>query len=537
MQRHLHISVTSPKQGQFVTVFEDITERQRLAEALRDNEQFLTDIFNSIQDGLTILDRDLNILRVNPAQEQLGVPQPAVGRKCYEVYYGRSAPCEVCPAMETLLTGKASRKISTRHLPDGPDRFTEIYAFPLLDRTSGQVRAVIKFMRDITEQRQAEAERLRFSKLESVATLAGGIAHDFNNILTAIMGYISLAMLDQPKTGPGRERLTAAERACLQAQALARQLLTFATGGAPIKELLSLEKFIRETVSFAASGSQVRCEFSFPDILWAAEADPGQISQVFQNLVINAIQAMPTGGIITVRGENLEVGEGSDLPLEAGKYVKITIQDQGIGIPADFLPKIFDPYFTTKQAGSGLGLATVYSIVNKHRGHIAVESKLGEGTTFKIYLPAVEVETIQWPEVDWQVLSGRGKILVMDDEELVRDLLKVMLDRLGYQVILAKDGEAAIELFTSAQDAGENFAAVILDLTVSGGMGGKAAIQHLLKIDPRVKAIVSSGYSDDPVMADFEKYGFSDVITKPYRISELSRVLNRVLNRQLQIPS
>jgi CheY-like chemotaxis protein len=267
------------------------------------------------------------------------------------------------------------------------------------------------------------------------------------------------------------------------------------------------------------------------------EADPNQISQVFQNLVINAIQAMPSGGIITVRGENLEAGEGSDLPLEAGRYVKITIQDQGIGIPADSLPKIFDPYFTTKQAGSGLGLATVYSIVNKHRGHIAVKSKLGEGTTFNIYLPAREGVTIPRTKADRQVLSGRGKILVMDDEELLRDLLKVMLGRLGYEVTLAKDGEAAVELFAAAQDAEENFAAVILDLTVSGGMGGKAAIQQLLKLDPQVKAIVSSGYSDDPVMAEFEKYGFSDVITKPYRIVELSRVLDRVLNRQLEISS
>jgi len=534
MQRHYHISITSPKWGQFVTVFEDITERQRLAEALRDNEQFLTDIFNGIQDGLCILDQYLNILRVNPALEQMRSPQPMVGRKCYEVLYGRSAPCDGCPSLQTFLTGKARRKIITEHRDDGPDRYVEIYAFPLLERTSGQVRAVIKFMRDVTEQRHAEAELLRFSKLESVATLAGGIAHDFNNILTAIMGNISLAMMDQPESGSGRERLTAAEKACSQAQGLARQLLTFATGGAPIKELLSLEKFIRETVSFAASGSQARCEFSFPDNLWAVEADPNQISQVFQNLVINAIQAMPAGGIITLQGENLEVGEGSELPLEAGRYVKITIRDQGIGIPADFLLKIFDPYFTTKQAGSGLGLATVYSIVNKHRGHITVKSKLGEGTTFNIYLPAREGVTIPRTEADREVLSGRGKILVMDDEELVRDVLKVMLSRLGYQVTLAKDGEAAIELFTAAQDAGEDFAAVILDLTVSGGMGGKAAIQQLLKLDPRVNAIVSSGYSDDPVMADFEKYGFSDVITKPYRIAELSRVLERVLNRELE---
>jgi PAS domain S-box-containing protein len=532
IQRHFHISVTSPKPGQFVTVFEDITERQQLAEALRNNEQFLTDIFDSIQDGLSVLDADLNVLRVNPAMEKFGYPQPMVGRKCYEVYHSQGSPCEDCPTQETLRTGKACRKIVTRHPANSGERSIEIVTHPLKDPESGQVRAVIEYVRDVTEQKHAEAERLRFGKLESLAILAGGIAHDFNNILTGIMGNISLAMLEQPEKGSGRERLTAAERACLQAQTLARQLLTFAKGGAPIKELISFEKLVAEAASFAASGSQARGEFSFPANLWAAEADPGQLSQVFQNLVINAIQAMPAGGTIKVRGENLEVGEGSDLPLDPGRYVKISIQDQGIGIPVDFLPKIFDPYFSTKQAGSGLGLATVYSIVHKHRGHIAVESKLGEGTTFQVYLPAVEGEASRRPEADRQILSGHGKILVMDDEEVVRDLLKAMLDHLGYQATLAKNGNEAIELFTAAREAGEQFAALILDLTVPGGMGGKAAIEKLLQIDPRVKAIVSSGYSEDPVMADFEKNGFSGVITKPYRVAELSRVLNRVLHSQ-----
>jgi PAS domain S-box-containing protein len=517
--------------GRELVIIRDVTERRRAEEALRESEARFRTLFENMSEGVALHEViyqddgqavDYRIISTNPAFEKhTGLKPEQVQGQLASSAYGTGT----APYLETYA----------RVARSGQPLVFETYS-PSIKRhfhisiTSPKPGQFVTVFEDITEQRQAEAERLRFSKLESVATLAGGIAHDFNNILTAIMGNISLAMLDQPETGPGRERLTAAERACSQAQSLARQLLTFATGGVPIKELLSLEKFIRETVSFAASGSPVRCEFRFPDNLWAAEADPNQISQVFQNLVINAIQAMSAGGIITMRGENLEVGEGSDLPLEAGRYVQITIQDQGIGIPADFLPKIFDPYFTTKQAGSGLGLATVYSIMNRHRGHIAVESKLGEGTTFKIYLPAREGETIPRTEVDPQVLSGRGKILVMDDEELVRDLLKVMLGRLGYQVILAKNGEAAIDLFAGARDAGENFAAVILDLTVSGGMGGKAAIQQLLKLDPGVKAIVSSGYSDDPVMADFEKYGFSDVITKPYRIAELSRVLNRVLN-------
>ncbi|MCX5893207.1 MAG: ATP-binding protein, partial [Deltaproteobacteria bacterium] len=400
----------------------------------------------------------------------------------------------------------------------------------------GGKHLVTGIFRDITERQRAaeekanlEAQLVQAQKMEAIGTLAGGIAHDFNNILTAIIGNISLAMLDQPEKNPSRERLTAAERACLQAQNLARQLLTFAKGGAPIKELISFEKIITESASFATSGSQVRCDFSFPDGLWAAEADPGQINQVFQNLVINAIQAMPAGGTLKVRAENLQVGPESDLPLDAGKYVKISVQDQGIGIPTGYLAKIFDPYFTTKQAGSGLGLATVYSIVKNHRGHISVGSSLGEGTTFLVYLPAVVREIIQRREESRQILTGKGKILVMDDEEIVRDLLVKMLGHLGYQATLAKDGDEAIKLFTAAREAGENFAASILDLTVPGGLGGKAAIDQLRKIDPQVKAIVSSGYSDDPIMAEFAKNGFSGVLTKPYRIAELSRVLNEVL--------
>jgi CheY-like chemotaxis protein len=312
---------------------------------------------------------------------------------------------------------------------------------------------------------------------------------------------------------------------------LAQQLLTFAKGGAPVQELVSVENLVTETISFTCSGSKTRCTFSFPDDLWAINADPGQLSQVIQNLAINALQAMPTGGTIKVQGENLVVKAQSDLPLDAGKYVKISIQDQGVGIPADHLANIFDPYFTTKQTGSGLGLATAYSVVNSHHGHISVESTLGVGTTFHVYLPAVDqkITSLQGKEIE--VLVGKGKILVMDDEEMVREVLGRVLARLGYEAEFARDGGEAIEMFVQAQGSGQAFAAVILDITVPGGMGGKETMARLLEIDPRVKAVVSSGYSDDPIMAEFAKYGFSGVIAKPYRISELSRELNKVISK------
>jgi CheY-like chemotaxis protein len=369
--------------------------------------------------------------------------------------------------------------------------------------------------------------------MEAVGTLAGGIAHDFNNILTAILGNIGLAVLDD-KIGPRvQDRLAQAEEACLRAQALSQQLLTFAKGGAPVKKLFSVAELLTESTAFACVGSRVWCETDFPENLWSLEGDPGQIGQVFQNLTINAVQSMPTGGTIKVWAENLTLGTDSGLPLSAGRYIKISVRDQGMGIPAEHLPRIFDPYFTTKQKGTGLGLASAYAIINKHHGHIAVESKPGVGTTFNIYLPAVERQVTPQPEEDRELLVGKGNILVMDDEEMVREVLGRILARLGYEPGFARDGGEAIEMFVQAQGSEQEFAAVILDLTVPGGMGGKEAMARLLEVDPRVKAVVSSGYSDDPVMADFQKYGFSGVIAKPYRISELGKILHEVIIKKI----
>jgi CheY-like chemotaxis protein len=281
----------------------------------------------------------------------------------------------------------------------------------------------------------------------------------------------------------------------------------------------------------ALAGSKSRCEFSIPEDLWSVEADEGQIKQVINNLLINADQAMPGGGIIKIEGGNVIVEEGSNFPFTEGRYVKLTITDQGIGIASKYLDKIFDPYFTTKPKGSGLGLATAYSIIKKHFGYIKVESQVRAGTTFHIYLPASDKEV---PADDLETVKptmGQGKVLVMDDEEMVREVLGRILSRLGYEADSASDGSQAIEKFADAKESGRPFDAVILDLTVPGGMGGKETIENLLRIDPQIKAIVSSGYSDDPVMADFQKYGFSEVIAKPYRVVALSKVLQGVITK------
>ena len=383
---------------------------------------------------------------------------------------------------------------------------------------------------DLSERKRAEEERLKLDKLESLGVLAGGIAHDFNNLLTAILGNLNLAALESG-TEEVLSRLADAEKACRQAQGLARQLLTFAKGGKPIKKPQQVSDLLLEAASLALCGSRCRGEFAFAPHLWPVEADSGQIQQVFGNLLINADQAMPLGGIIYLEMENVFLQNGAAGSLPPGKYVKISIVDQGTGISPENLPKIFDPYFTTKDTGTGLGLATVYAIIKNHGGSIQAVSQPGRGTTFTLFLPATEAPCLSSSQFPLFPTPGSGRILVMDDEESIRNLLDKILNRIGYEASFARDGSEAVAAYTKAKESGRPFSAVIFDLTIRGGMGGKEAILELKNIDPQIKAIVSSGYSDDPAMADYQRYGFSGVIVKPYRISELSYVLQEVIAR------
>jgi CheY-like chemotaxis protein len=328
------------------------------------------------------------------------------------------------------------------------------------------------------------------------------------------------------------ERLTEAEKACMRARDLTQQLLTFSRGGAPIKKITSIVNILRDSVNFALSGSRIRCEFSIPDDLWAVEVDEGQITQIINNLIINADQAMPSGGIIRIRAENVNISPKDPIPVKVGEYVKLSIQDEGIGISKEHLPKIFDPYFTTKQKGSGLGLATSYSIIKNHEGHISVESEPNVGTTFHLYIPAIPGKSIaEEKEREKEApVMGHGKILVMDDEEFIRDLATDMLTNIGYQPTVVENGAKAIQLYKKAKESDKPFNAVILDLTIPGGMSGKEVIIRLKEIDPNIKAVVSSGYSNDPIMSEFKKYGFKGVIAKPYKTKELSEVLYRIIN-------
>lgn len=343
------------------------------------------------------------------------------------------------------------------------------------------------------------------------------------------MGNISLAKLYAKDDTGMIKRLDEAEKATMRAKDLTYQLLTFAKGGAPIKETSSIEDIVRDSCGFALRGSNVGYDFRPSQDLWPVEIDTGQISQVVGNLVVNAKQAMPEGGTIEITCANVVLNEGQVATLPSGKYVLISVKDMGIGIPQRHLARIFDPYFTTKQGGSGLGLATSYSIIEKHDGHIDVKSVPGSGTTFHVYLPASNDQAPATKKIETRPIQGKGRILVMDDEEIIREIVKEMLIVLGYEVEVAENGAQAAQLYEQALDSDRVFDAVLMDLTIPGGMGGKEAIEKLLKIDPNVNAIVSSGYSNDQVMSNYRRYGFKGVVTKPYKIQDLSEVLHEVI--------
>ncbi|MCK4274041.1 MAG: PAS domain S-box protein [Dehalococcoidales bacterium] len=383
------------------------------------------------------------------------------------------------------------------------------------------------------EHRFLEQERLRSAKLESISTLAGGIAHDFNNLLTGIMGNIGLARTYAGLPKKASVTLDEAEKAAVRAKDLTQQLLTFARGGKPVKKTVNINELVKESATFAMRGSAARLELSLPDDLWPVEIDEGQINQVIHNLVINADEAMPAGGTLKISGTNSVLKEVSALPLPKGRYVRIDIQDTGVGIYKEHLQRLFEPYFTTKKKGSGLGLPTAYSIIKNHGGYITAESTQNKGSTFYIYLPASSkpARTKKEPKPGSPTQAG-GRILVMDDEEVIRKMLNNMLSLAGYKAELTSDGDEALEKYSRALESGDPFDAVIMDLTIPGGMGGKEAIKKLLEIDPGASVVVSSGYATDPIMSEYKKYGFSAVIAKPYSVKQLEETLRSLSKRK-----
>ena len=388
--------------------------------------------------------------------------------------------------------------------------------------------SVRMILHDVTARKKYEEELQKAEKLESIGILAGGIAHDFNNLLTGILGNLSIARIRTTGAADVQQNLSKAEKACLRARDLTQQMLIFSKGGAPVRKATSIADILRESAEFSLRGSNVRCEFGLPDDLPPVDIDEGQIAQVLNNLIINADQAMPDGGTLRVEARTAEVGQGDPLPIRPGRYVRVTVSDTGIGIPEEALPRIFDPFYTTKEKGSGLGLTTAYSILRHHDGVITADSEPGKGTTFFLYLPVSKGAVPRHAKPAEE--SRKRRVLVMDDEEMVREVALDFLGHLGYEGEAVVSGEEAVVAYRGAREAGRPYSAVIMDLTIPGGMGGKEAVLRLRDLDPHVRAIVSSGYSNDPVMSDPEKFGFRGVIAKPYRMRELGEVIDQVLS-------
>ena len=385
---------------------------------------------------------------------------------------------------------------------------------------------------DVTAVRRLQAELLNSRKLESLGVFAGGIAHAFNNLITGILGKTHLTKQDLTPESRGHAMLSEVEEAALGGKRLTAQLLTFAEGGVPVRKRTSVRELVEDSVRLAVGRAPVQCEVGFAKDLRTVEADAGQVSHVVGNLISNAVDASHRGGRIRVYARNENVEPANETPLlPAGDYVRLSIADEGTGIAEEDLEKVFDPFFSTKEKGPGLGLTTARGIVRKHGGHISVESRPGEGTTFHVYLPIAErpphVVAPGKPEPARAVSHGR--VVIMDDDELTRTAAGMFLEQVGYEVALAVEGEEAIRLYTEARDQGRPFHAVVMDLVVPDGMGGKEAVRKLLTIDPKAKVIVSSGYSDDRVMASYQEFGFVDVLPKPYELRELREVLDAVV--------
>jgi len=520
-----------------VESFQDISKRKLAERALAEEREQLAVTLRSIGDGVITTDLEGNVVLINRVTEQLTgwSQQEAIGQPVEQVFNiineESGEPCK-SPVAEVLASGVGvEQATNTTLIAKDTSRFSvEDSSAPIFSRDSIIVGAVLVF-RDVTEKRRAKEELFKVEKLKSVGILAGGIAHDFNNILAAILGNIEMAGM---LVGPDAEvapLLAMAKKASLRAKDLTQQLLTFSKGGNPIKQTTSIANTIQDATNFILHGSVVSCDFTLPEDLWLVDIDPGQIAQVVQNLVINAKAVMPDGGRIRISGENVPV-DSSDRPtwLDGDAYIKICVQDEGSGIAEKDLEKIFDPYFTTKKEGSGLGLAITHSIIMNHRGYLDVASLPGVGTTFIIYLPVSEQKRVQGQEQ--QISCSKSKavtVIIMDDEKPVREIALLMLKKLGHEALEAEDGEQLIETYRRRQISGKPIDIILMDLTVPGAMGGKEAMQEILALDPDARAIVSSGYSNDPVMADYKGYGFKAAVTKPFLLEELRYAIADVM--------
>ncbi len=516
-----------------VGIMLDITKRKQAEKELAAEKERLAVTLKSIGDGVITTDTNGKIVLLNQIAEDItGWSQAeAAGRPMSEIFNIVHAknrqPCEnpVQKVLEqrTIIAMKNHTVLITKN---GKDVHIADSGAPIRDHDDVIIGVVIVF-RDITNQLKTENELLKIKKLESVGVLAGGIAHDFNNILAGILGNIELATTRVTEDSRATELLSNARKATIRAAKLTEQLLTFSKGGEPVKETTSLAEIIRDSAEFVLHGSNIACDYSIPEELWMVNIDSGQISQVIQNITINASHAMPEGGRIMVTCNNVEGSEAKSLQIaHKSDCVRLTIQDSGTGIPDEIIEEIFDPYFSTKPDGSGLGLAICHSIINKHDGHILVQSEPDKGTTFTIYLPAaILIGVPAVSEQKTQTEADSLRIMVMDDEEMLRIITEAQLTQLGHEAILAVDGSEAISKYKEMQELGTPVDLIFMDLTIPGGMGGKEAVQEILKLNPDARVIVASGYSNDPVMANYNEYGFIAALAKPFDLKALNDTL------------
>jgi PAS domain S-box-containing protein len=512
-----------------------LADRQDLAadQQLRANEQTLRLYQKAVENSEDLM-ASINVryeyVFVNTAFENyFGLPRSKICGKTVSDIMGHEEFANVKPYLDRSFQGERVQ-FEKKFLSEGDHEHTlSVNYYPLPDKQPRDT-VVVLVVRDITDQRNLEAEREKVQRLESLGVIAGGIAHDFNNLLSALFGFISIARVSESVTPELARDLDGALEAFQRAKDLTQQLVTFAKGGDPIKKPMRINDVITKAVSFNLSGSNIRQTVTIDDDLLPVNIDEGQAHQVISNVVINARQAMPDSGLLTVTAKNRVLG-ALDIPqLPPGQYIEISIRDQGVGIPPQYIDKIFEPFFTTKEAGSGLGLSLSFSIMKKHGGYIKVSSTVGEGSIFSLYFPAISQQVFEtFKKVNLALVPGSGNILVMDDEASIRIVVKKILEHHGYRVSTAADGDSAVTMYRKAFEEGKRFRVVILDLTIRGGMGGKETIKQLKNIDPGVKAIISSGYSQDAIMSDPLIYGFCGVVTKPFQPTTLLLAIQNAL--------